>query len=147
MAEGMISWTRPSDDLDVKLYTQGRPVSEGDEVRIVDVNTGSDLPPGEVGELLVRGPYTIRGYYKAEERNREAFTADGYYRTGDLMRRDERGNLIFAGRVKDCISRGAEKINAEEVEGHISAFSKVKAELEEAFRKEAKQKAKAGRCR
>jgi 2,3-dihydroxybenzoate-AMP ligase len=127
MAEGMISWTRVNDPLEVKLHTQGRPVSEGDEVIIADVNTGDPLPDGMTGELWVRGPYTIRGYYKAVERNREAFTPDGYYRTGDLMKRDESGNLVFMGRVKDCISRGVEKINAEEVEKHILTFPKVRA--------------------
>jgi len=127
MAEGMISWTRIDDPLETKLRTQGRPVSEADEVVIADVNTGKPLPHGEVGELWVRGPYTIRGYYKAEERNKQAFTPDGYYRTGDLMKTDESGNIIFVGRVKDCISRGVEKINAEEVEQHIMKFPKVKA--------------------
>lgn len=126
MAEGLISWTRVADPLEIKLHTQGRPVSEADEARIVDLNTGEEVPPGEVGELWARGPYTIRGYYKAEERNKEAFTPDGYYRSGDLMKKDEQGNLVFVGRVKDCISRGVEKINAEEVEGHILKFPKVK---------------------
>ncbi|MDQ7784402.1 MAG: AMP-binding protein [Desulfomonilaceae bacterium] len=127
MAEGMIAWTRVDDPLETKLHTQGRPVSEADEIIIADVNTGHPLPYGETGELWVRGPYTIRGYYKAPERNREAFTEDGYYRTGDLMKRDEAGNLVFMGRVKDCISRGVEKINAEEVEKHILRHPKVRA--------------------
>jgi non-ribosomal peptide synthetase component E (peptide arylation enzyme) len=74
----------------------------------------------------VRGPYTLRGYYKASERNKEVFSPDGYYKTGDLIKRDRQGNITVAGRLKDCISRGAEKINAEEVESHIMKFSKVK---------------------
>lgn len=126
MAEGLMNWTRLSDPLEIKIQTQGRPISEADDVKIVDPNTEKEVPVGQVGELLCRGPYTIRGYYKAPERNKEVFTAEGYYRTGDLVRKDESGNYIVAGRLKDCISRGVEKINAEEVESHIQKFPKVK---------------------
>ena len=126
MAEGLICWTRLSDPLEIKLRTQGRSVSHADEVRVVDVNTGSDVAIGETGECWTRGPYTLRGYYKAAERNKEVFSPDGYYKTGDLIRRDNHGDITVVGRVKDCISRGVEKINAEEVESHIVKFTKVK---------------------
>ena len=125
MAEGLICWTRPNDPLDVKITTQGRPVSEADEIKVADVNTGEALPDGHSGECWTRGPYTIRGYFKAEEQNKILFTNDGFYRTGDLVVRDARGNITVLGRVKDCISRGAEKVNAEEVEGHINQHPKV----------------------
>jgi non-ribosomal peptide synthetase component E (peptide arylation enzyme) len=62
----------------------------------------------------------------SEEHNKNTFTHDGFYRTGDLVKRDELGNITVLGRIKDCISRGSEKINAEEVESHISKFPKVK---------------------
>jgi 2,3-dihydroxybenzoate-AMP ligase len=126
MAEGLINWTRPSDALEVKLYTTGRPVSEGDEVRVVDINTGEDVPEGTIGECWTRGPYTLRGYYKAVEHNKTVFSPDGFYKTGDLVRKDAQGNITISGRIKDCISRGAEKVNAEEVEAHIVEFPKVK---------------------
>ncbi len=126
MAEGLICWTRPSDPVEVKVHTQGRPVSEADDVRVVDVNTGGDVPVGEMGECWARGPYTLRGYYKAPERDKEVFSPEGYYKTGDLIKRDHQGNITVVGRLKDCISRGAEKINAEEVESHIMKFGKVK---------------------
>jgi 2,3-dihydroxybenzoate-AMP ligase len=74
--------------------------------------------------LLTRGPYTIRGYYNAPEKNREAFTADGFYRMGDIVRR--RGRHVFTeGRRKDLINRGGEKISCEEVENLIYAHPKV----------------------
>lgn len=126
MAEGLICVTRNSDSIETKMHTVGRPVSEADEVRLVDVNKGSEAAVGEIGELWCRGPYTIRGYYKAPERNKEAFSADGYYKTGDLLRKAANGNYAWVGRIKDCISRGGEKINAEEVELCISGFPKVK---------------------
>lgn len=127
MSEGLICWTRPADSLEVKIGTQGRPVSEGDEVKVVDINTGELLPDGHSGECWTRGPYTIRGYYKAEDHNHRAFTPDGFYKTGDLVMKDRNGNIVVLGRVKDCISRGAEKINAEEVEAHINQHPKVNA--------------------
>jgi 2,3-dihydroxybenzoate-AMP ligase len=66
--------------------------------------------------LLTRGPYTPRGYYRAAEQNARAFTADGWYRSGDIVRRRPDGNLVVEGRDKDMINRGGEKISAEEVE-------------------------------
>jgi 2,3-dihydroxybenzoate---[aryl-carrier protein] ligase len=75
--------------------------------------------------LLARGPYTIRGYYKAPEHNRRAFTNDGYYRTGDIVRRSRGGNLIVERREKDLINRGGEKISAEEIENLILAHPSV----------------------
>ncbi|MBI5443721.1 MAG: AMP-binding protein [Deltaproteobacteria bacterium] len=125
MTEGLVCWGRWSDPEEQRHFTNGRPVSEADETRIVDLNTGEEVPVGAVGHMLCRGPCTIRGYYKAEERNREAFTPDGYYKTGDLVRRDRNGNLTWQGRIKDCIDRGGEKINAEEIELHITEFPKV----------------------
>jgi len=97
---------------------------EGDEIRFVDEND-KDVPPGQVGELLVRGPYTIRGYYKAPEYNKRAFTEDGFYRTGDLARVYRDRYVSVEGRIKDTINRGAEKISAEEVENHILAHPLV----------------------
>ena len=126
MAEGMCCWNRPDDSDKIKMNTQGRPVSTADEVRVVDLITKKDMPAGQKGECWTRGPYTLRGYYKSDERNKEAFSEDGYYKTGDLIQRDKNGNITVMGRIKDCISRGAEKINAEEVEDHILKFSQVK---------------------
>ncbi len=115
MAEGLLCATRRGDPEDVVVGTQGRPMSPGDEIRIVD-DDARDVPDGEIGELICRGPYTLRGYYKATDHNRVAFTDDGYYRTGDLVRRHPSGNLIVEGRKKDLINRGGEKISAEEIE-------------------------------
>ncbi len=126
MAEGLICWTRLTDSVEIKTHTQGRAVSEADEIKVADVNTGEEVRRGEIGECWTRGPYTTRGYYKSEEHNRKAFTSDGYYRTGDLVTKDAQGNMTIVGRIKDCISRGAEKVNAEEVEAHIRKFPGVK---------------------
>jgi 2,3-dihydroxybenzoate-AMP ligase len=126
MAEGLLCYTRLDDPEEVAMTTQGRPMSPADEIRIVTAD-GADAAAGEVGELWCRGPYTIRGYYRAPERNREAFSADGFYRTGDLVRRGADGNLIVEARIKDLINRGGEKISAEEVEAHLIAHPAVAA--------------------
>jgi 2,3-dihydroxybenzoate-AMP ligase len=124
MAEGLLCCTRHDDPIEVILETQGRPMSPDDEIRIVD-DGGNAVPDGEMGELECRGPYTIRGYYRADDHNRTAFTADGFYRTGDLVRRHPSGNLVVEGRNKDTINRGGEKISSEEVENLILAHPAV----------------------
>ncbi|WP_329376457.1 AMP-binding protein [Streptomyces sp. NBC_01351] len=96
-AEGPLTLTRPADPDETVFTTQGRPLSPDDEVRIVDAD-GKDVPDGEPGELLARGPYTLRGYYRAPGHNARSFTADGYFRTGDLARRTPDGNLVVTGR-------------------------------------------------
>lgn len=118
MAEGLLNYTRLDDPDDVICTTQGRPMCPDDEVRLVD-ELDQNVPDGEPGSLLTRGPYTPRGYYKAAEQNARAFTDDGWYRSGDICRRTAEGNLIVEGRDKDMINRGGEKISAEEVENLI----------------------------
>lgn len=118
MAEGLLSFTRLTDPLETILSTQGQPLSLHDEIRIVD-EQGRALPRGQTGELLTRGPYTLRGYYRAPEHNARAFTEDGFYRTGDLARLTENWNLVVEGRIKDVIIRGGNKISASELEGHL----------------------------
>jgi 2,3-dihydroxybenzoate-AMP ligase len=124
MAEGMLFWTQRDDPEDLLLNTQGAPMFEDDEIRIVD-EKGQDVPYGEPGELLVRGPITIRGYYNSPDYNQKAFTEDGFYRTGDVVRMVKGRYLTVEGRIKDTINRGGEKISAEEVENHILAHPKV----------------------
>ena len=118
MAEGLLMFVRLDDPPEVRLETVGRPICPDDEVRLVGED-GEDVPDGEIGELLARGPYTLRGYYNAPEHNQRAFSPDGFYRSGDLMWRHPSGNYVVAGRSKDLINRGGEKISAEEVENLI----------------------------
>ncbi len=118
MAEGFLSHTRLDDPIDVAAETTGRPLSPGDEVRIVDED-GTEVAAGATGELQVRGPYTLRGYYKADDYNAATFTADGFLRTGDFVRRATRGDMIVEGRRMDVINRGGEKVPAEELEQQL----------------------------
>jgi 2,3-dihydroxybenzoate-AMP ligase len=124
-AEGLINMVRLDDPDEALLESSGAPVCPDDEIKVVD-DDGNDVPDGTPGELLARGPYTIRGYYDAPEKNREAFTADGFYRMGDIVRK--RGRHVYTeGRRKDLVNRGGEKVSCDEVENYILAHPKVKA--------------------
>lgn len=119
MGEGMLTRTTADAPEWIRKNTVGNPISPFDEVKILEPGTEDEVEPGELGEFCARGPYTIRGYFKAPDHNRRAFTSDGFYRTGDLAQQHIlAGNayLSIEGRIKDVINRGAEKINAEEVE-------------------------------
>nr|QIE08728.1 salicylate-AMP ligase [Nocardia sp.] len=125
MAEGLLNFTRLDDPDELVHTTQGRPLSPADEIRVVDAE-GDDVAPGEEGELLTRGPYTLRGYYRAPEHNARAFTPDGYYRSGDLVRQLPSGHLMVSGRIKDVINRGGENISCDELEEHLLAHPAVR---------------------
>jgi len=123
-AEGLINMTRLDDPDDLLLESSGAPVCDEDEIMVVD-DDGREVADGEAGELVTRGPYTIRGYYNAPDRNAEAFLPGGWYRMGDVVRRS--GRYVYTeGRRKDMINRGGEKISCEEIENLILAHPKVK---------------------
>ncbi|MEK4438757.1 (2,3-dihydroxybenzoyl)adenylate synthase [Paenibacillus sp. FSL K6-2862] len=124
MAEGLVNYTRLDDPDHIIINTQGKPMSPYDEVRIVD-DEDIEVELGQSGHLLTRGPYTIRGYFKAEEHNARSFTTDGFYRTGDIASLTPEGYLIVEGRAKDQINRGGDKVAAEEVENHLLAHPGV----------------------
>ena len=124
MSEGTLFFVRLDDPQEVKLETCGRPICPDDEVLLLD-DEDRQVPDGEVGELTVRGPYTLRGYFGVPEYNKKQFTKDGFYRSGDLMRKHPSGNYIVEGRKKDLINRGGEKISAEEIENLILSHPAV----------------------
>ena len=124
MAEGVLMFVRLDDPLDVRLETVGRPVCPDDEIMLLDEDDNI-VAFGEAGEFCCRGPYTLRGYYGAEEHNKRVFTPDGFYRSGDLMRQHSSGNYMVEGRKKDLINRGGEKISAEEIENLILSHPAV----------------------
>jgi acyl-CoA synthetase (AMP-forming)/AMP-acid ligase II len=93
------------------------------ECRIVD-DEGRDVADGEMGELVVRGPGILKGYYRKPEATREAFFGD-WFRTGDIFRKDARGFYYIVGRKKDMIRRAGENISAREVEAVLKALPGV----------------------
>ncbi|MEV0675054.1 AMP-binding protein [Actinosynnema sp. NPDC050436] len=125
MAEGLICYTRLDDPDELVETTQGVPMSAADEVLVVD-DDDRPVPDGEPGHLLTRGPYTIRGYFRADEHNARAFTADGFYRTGDIVRRLPSGHLVVVDRAKDLVNRGGDKVSAGEVEEQLMSHPQVR---------------------
>ena len=125
MAEGTLMFVKRSDSEDAQLETVGQPMCPDDEVMLLD-EEDNVVPFGEVGEFCVRGPYTLRGYFSADEHNARAFTNDGFYRSGDLLRQHPSGNYMVEGRIKDLINRGGEKISAEEIENLILMHPSVR---------------------
>lgn len=124
MAEGLVNYTRLDDPEETIVSTQGRPISPDDEVLILD-DEGNPVSEGEAGNLLTRGPYTIRAYHNNDGANARSFTPDGFYRTGDVVKRTQDGYLVVQGRATDHINRAGEKISAEEIEDHLLAHPSV----------------------
>ena len=124
MAEGLLCYTRLDDPQTVILNTQGRPLCPHDEIRIVD-HAGETVTLGDIGELHTKGPYTLRGYFRADAHNAQTFTSDNFYRTGDLVRMEESGNLIVEGRIKEQINRAGEKIAVAEVENALNQHPQI----------------------
>ena len=118
-------WTVPSpeDPPEVRLYTVGRPRG-GTELRLMD-DAGHEVPAGEPGEIWGRGPCCATGYFRDEVATREVWTADGWFRTGDVGRYDAAGNLVIVGRKRDLIRRGGKSIQPGEIEGLLSGHPKI----------------------
>lgn len=116
--EGMLATTRRHDDIEILFRSVGRPVCPYDHYQVVD-QWGKPLPPNQTGHLVIRGPSMFSGYYDMAEENADAFTEDGYFKTGDLAVIDECGHLRLTGRLKDTIKRGGESIFAPEIENLI----------------------------
>ncbi len=124
MAEGLIVCTRIGDEPHVIATTQGRPISKWDEIRIVD-SQGNLVANGEEGELLTRGPTTLRGYYRAPNHNIHSFTNDGFYRSGDKVRMDQNQYICVTGRIKDVVNRAGECIATDEIEEHLLSHPNI----------------------
>lgn len=118
LGEGITCFTSPEDDIEVSLYTHGRPVSKYDEIKIVD-EEGKEVRTGAYGELLQKGPYTFTGYYHAPELNQNLFTPDGFFKTGDRAKKREDGNIVIAGRVVELINRAGENVVPSEIESYL----------------------------
>jgi len=117
--------SRVDDPIEVRVNTVGRPLP-GIECKIVDPQTGEELPDNTDGEFVARGYNIMKGYYKMPEATAAAIDKDGWLHTGDMARRDENGNYKITGRIKDMIIRGGENIYPKEIEDFIYTHPKVK---------------------
>lgn len=117
--------SRVDDPIELRVTTVGRPLP-GVECKIIDPQTGADLPDGVDGEFVVRGYNVMKGYYKMPEATAAVIDEDGWLHTGDLARRDANGYFQITGRIKDMIIRGGENIYPKEIENFIYTHPKVK---------------------
>lgn len=115
--------SRPSDSAEIRFNTIGR-ATPGTELRVASAD-GTPLPPGEIGELHVRGCSLFSGYVGNDEATRSSFAADGWFRTGDLARMDSEGNVQLNGRTKELINRGGVKFNPIDMEVAVSTHPAV----------------------
>ena len=133
---GSTTVTRPDDPRDRLLTTNGRLRDVGVAgdlelghrlavYKVVDPETGLDLPVGSMGELLVRGPGVTPGYYNKPEETAAAFTSDGWLRTGDLGTLDEDDYLTLVGRNKDVYRCGGEQVVPKQVEDVLTTHPAV----------------------
>lgn len=123
-SEGPAAVTRLDADIETICTTVGEKDCPYAQVKIVDQNL-QELPPNKEGELITKGPNIFNGYFKSEEENKNVFTEDGFFRTGDLAKVDESGIITITGRIKETILRGGETLSAIGIERLISSHPAV----------------------
>ena len=116
--------SKTTDSIEARVNTVGAAMF-GVECKIVDPETGADLPDNVDGEFVARGYNIMKGYYKMPTATAAAIDKDGWLHTGDLARRDENGYYKITGRIKDMIIRGGENIYPKEIEDFIYTHPKV----------------------
>lgn len=116
---------RLDDPFEVRVTTGGHPMP-GMEIRVIDPDTGEDIPGAGQGELLFRGPNMFDGYFRDPELTKEVIDEGGWFHSGDVVRRDEEGRLTFVSRLKDMLKVGGENVSAAEVEGLLITHPAVK---------------------
>ncbi len=123
MTETIMNLTNPYDG-ERRPGTVGGPFP-GQEARIVDVRTRQPLPPGEIGEIEVRGPHVFAGYWNRPDATAEAFSADGWFKTGDLGWCSADGYYTITGRARELIISGGYNVYPREVEDVLAAHPAV----------------------
>ena len=113
------------DDIEIKVNTVGRALP-GIECKIVDPDTGKDLPPNTDGEFVAKGYNIMKGYYKMPEATANAIDEEGWLHTGDLARMLPDGNFKITGRIRDMIIRGGENIYPKEIEDFLYTHDKIR---------------------
>lgn len=122
--EGMTCITRTIDDYDTICSTVGRPTYPYDTYKVVDLD-GNALPTGQQGELVLKGPCVFTGYYNNPEENAKVFDENGFFKTGDVAKFNEKGYITLTGRIKEMINRGGESISATVIEQLINRHPDV----------------------
>lgn len=124
-ASPVCTQTRVEDSIELRVSTVGKPLPFI-ECKIVDPDTGKEVPPGVPGEFVARGYNVMKGYYKMPEATAQAIDQQGWLHTGDLAVMDEKGYVKITGRIKDMIIRGGENIYPKEIEEFLYTHDAVK---------------------
>ncbi len=122
---GVFALSDPDETNEQRATFQGK-ASPGVDIRILDIETGTDATPGQVGEILVRGYCVMDGYYNDPEKTASSLDKEGWLHTGDLYARSADGSLLFNGRLKDMLKVGGENVAAIEVEAFLCEHPAVK---------------------
>lgn len=125
LGEGITCFTALNDPVEIVTSCQGQAISIGDEIKIID-ELGREVPQGQLGELVAKGPYTFGGYYQASALNAEIFTKDYFLRTGDKARITSDGNIQIIGRVREQINRAGENVIPSEIESFLRTQPMIK---------------------
>jgi non-ribosomal peptide synthetase component E (peptide arylation enzyme) len=116
--------TRLNADIDTICTTVGQKDCPYSQYKVIDAE-GRELPPGQEGELIAKGPNIFSGYFKSHEDNMKTFTSEGFFKTGDLAKIDASGTMTITGRIKETILRGGETISAVAIERLISSHPDI----------------------
>jgi acyl-CoA synthetase (AMP-forming)/AMP-acid ligase II len=116
---GVVSFGHIEDSLENRTQTSGR-LFRGIQAQIRHPENDEILGPNDQGEILIKGYCVFEGYHNAPDKNQEAFTKDGWFRTGELCSLDEEGRVTYHGRIKDMLKVGGENVAAAEIEGFLS---------------------------
>ena len=123
-ASGTVCTSRLSDDEETRTSRLGVPL-QGWELKILDIDTGEECGADKQGEICIRGPGMLTGYYKDPEKTAEAIDKGGWLHTGDLGSLDNAGQIMFHGRTKDMLKVGGENVAAAEIESVLNAHPAV----------------------
>jgi fatty-acyl-CoA synthase len=123
-AAGTVTTSRLGDPWSLRTGRCGAPLDDW-QVRIVDLETEEECALGERGEIVIRGPGMLSGYYNAPEKTAEVMR-DGWFHTGDIGSFDETGHIMFHGRTKDMLKVGGENVAAAEIESMLQSHPAVK---------------------
>ena len=121
---GTVTTSRLGDDWSLRTGRCGVPL-DGWDVRLLHPETGEEVPLGERGEIVIRGPGMLSGYYNAPEKTAEVMRG-GWFYTGDIGSFDESGHIMFNGRTKDMLKVGGENVAAAEIEAMLQSHPAVK---------------------
>jgi len=119
-----ISVSFPTETREQRIYSSGCPMN-GVEYQVGDPETGEPLPPGEAGQLMVRGYTVMQGYYDKPAETAASFTKDGWFLTGDMAKLREDGRFVFLGRYKDMLKVGGENVSPAEIEARLMVLEGV----------------------